>query len=157
MTGPQSKRTTLSGETAAILQPAKSVPSAWCFKAPSVKSLQPGVSIPVILVVARQVGKMENSLLGLGNRKAVEQRTSSAVKKRQRGFLLDFSKHTSRRKDTIYLCKWRTTFTGWTTGPTRCHSRASQGSRGNTLSKIALSSEGLESRPHRCGQNAHML
>ena len=40
-------------------------------KLPAVKGLQPGDSIPVILVVVRQVGSMENRFFGLGNRKAV--------------------------------------------------------------------------------------
>ena len=37
---------------------------------PSVKSLQSGDSMPVILVVVRQVGNMVNFFFGLGNRKA---------------------------------------------------------------------------------------
>ena len=60
MTGPQRIRTKLSGGTAAIHQPAKWVPSAWRKNPPSVKSLQPGNSIPVILVVERNVGSMDN-------------------------------------------------------------------------------------------------
>ena len=60
MTGPQRIRTKLSGETAAILQLAASVPPPWRLKPPSVKSLQPGESMPVILVVVRQVGNMVN-------------------------------------------------------------------------------------------------
>ena len=44
-------RTKLSGEAAASLQPANSPPSTCRLESPSVKSLQPGDSIPVIVVV----------------------------------------------------------------------------------------------------------
>ena len=57
--GAQRIRTKLSGETAAVLQPANSVPSTGRSKPPSVKSLQRGDSIPVILVAVRQEGNME--------------------------------------------------------------------------------------------------
>ena len=70
MTGPQRIRTKLSGEAAAVPQPAASVPPAWRLKPPSMKSLQLGDSIPVILIEIRQVGNMENCFFVLGNRKA---------------------------------------------------------------------------------------
>ena len=57
-TGPQRIRTTFSGETTATPQPAISVRSTVRLKPPSVKSLQPGDSKPVSLVVIRQVGNV---------------------------------------------------------------------------------------------------
>ena len=57
-TGPQRIRTTISGETTATLQPAISVRSTVRLKPPSEKSLQPGDSKPVSLVVIRQVGNV---------------------------------------------------------------------------------------------------
>ena len=69
-TGPQRIRTKFSGETAAIHQPAISVPSTWrSSKPPSVKSLQLGDSIPQILVVVRQVGNI-GFFLRLGQRES---------------------------------------------------------------------------------------
>ena len=57
-TGPQRIRTTFAGETTATLQPAISVRSTVRLKPPSEKSLQPGDSKPVSLVVIRQVGNV---------------------------------------------------------------------------------------------------
>ena len=56
-TRPQMILTKFSGETIATAQPAISVPSILRLR-PSVKSLQPGDSLPVSLVVIRQVGSM---------------------------------------------------------------------------------------------------
>ena len=67
-TGPQRIWTKLSCDTAVIPEPAASVPSRLRLKLP-VDSLQPGNSIPVNLVVTRQVGNTEILFLGFGSRK----------------------------------------------------------------------------------------
>ena len=67
-TRPQRIWTKLSCDTAVIPEPAASVPSRLRLKLP-VDSLHPGDSIPVNLVVTRQVGNMEILFLGFGGRK----------------------------------------------------------------------------------------
>ena len=56
----------ISGETTATPQPAISVRSTVRLKPPSVKSLQPGDSKPVSLVVIRQVGNIVKKNLAWG-------------------------------------------------------------------------------------------
>ena len=60
MTGPRKVRTKSSGVTATIPRPANSELSGWRLYPASVKRLQPGESIPVILVIVRQFGNTEN-------------------------------------------------------------------------------------------------